>query len=97
MPDHVHLLVNLDQNQFFPDFMRDLKSSSSRWIRRNHSAKFSWQRRYGAFTVSESAESKVRKYILDQKEHHRRQGFEDEYKSLLTKHRIHFEEKYLWE
>ncbi|MBX3282735.1 MAG: IS200/IS605 family transposase [Acidobacteria bacterium] len=94
--DHLHLLVRLDAHIAFSGVMRELKASSSRWIRKNHDAKFLWQRRYGAFTVSESASDSVRRYIRTQKEHHKKQLFEDEYKSLLVKHRVTFDEKYLW-
>lgn len=97
MPDHGHLLTRLTPTIKFSDFMRELKSGSSRWVKQNHDPKFSWQRRYGAFTVSESAADAVRKYIREQKEHHRRQTFEDEYKSLLTKHNIEFDDRYLWD
>jgi len=96
MPEHVHLLIRLGADIKFSDFMRELKAGSSRWVRQGLEPKFSWQRRYGAFTVSESAAGKVRKYIRDQKEHHRKQTFEDEYKGLLTKHGIEFDERYLW-
>jgi len=70
MPDHMHLLVRLDPVEKFPDFMRALKANSSKWVRRHYQPKFAWQRRYGAFTVSESVSAKVRKYIRMQKEHH---------------------------
>lgn len=94
--DHVHLLVRLDARIAFADLMRELKSSSSHWVRKNHNAKFSWQRRYGAFTVSESAANAVREYIRSQKEHHQKQRFADEYKALLVKHGVEFDERYLW-
>lgn len=74
-----------------------VEASSSRWVRKNHNAKFSWQRRYGAFTVSESASNAVRKYIRAQKEHHSKQSFLDEYKGLLLKHGVAFDERYLWD
>ena len=96
MADHIHLLVWLGATMAFADFMRELKAGSSRWIRQMHNPKFSWQRRYGAFTVSESASDAVRRYIRDQKKHHGGQSFEDEYVALLTKHRIEFDERYLW-
>ena len=94
--DHVHLLVRLGPTAAIADFMRELKAGSSRWVRQGLDAKFSWQRRYGAFSVSESASETVRKYIRNQKEHHRVQTFEDEYKGLLTKHGIEFDDRYLW-
>jgi len=97
MPDHQHLLARLDLKTSFPDFMRELKSSSSRWIRNNYRPTFGWQRRYGAFTVSESVSDVVRKYIKNQKQHHNKQNFDEEYKALLRHHRIDFNERYLWE
>ena len=97
MPDHIHLLVRLALKTSFPDFMRELKAGSSRWVRNNHRPTFGWQRRYGAFTVSESASDAVRNYIRSQKEHHSKQSFEEEYKTLLRRHRIDFNEKYLLE
>jgi len=96
MPDHAHILARLVATEAVSDFMRELKASSSKWAKQ-HNAKFSWQRRYGAFTVSESVAPKVRQYIRDQKEHHRKRAFEDEYVSLLRRHRIDFDERYLWD
>ena len=95
MPYHVHVLISLAPCDL-PSFMRDLKASSSKWAKK-YSPKFSWQRRYAAFTVSESVVPAVKKYIQDQKEHHKRSTFESEYIAMLKKHNIDFEEKYLWE
>jgi len=95
MPDHVHLLMIL-QPCDFPAFMRELKASSSRWAKQ-HYPKFSWQRRYGAFTVSESAVEAVRNYIRRQKDHHKKQTFEAEFEGLLRRHKIDFDEQYLWD
>ncbi|MBL8125663.1 MAG: IS200/IS605 family transposase [Pyrinomonadaceae bacterium] len=95
MSDHIHILVRLEPGDF-PAFMRELKASSSKWAKK-HQPKFSWQRRYGAFTVSESAVDTVRNYIRNQKEHHRKRTFEDEYLELLRRHKVEFDEKYLWE
>ena len=94
MPDHVHLLVRLEPCDF-PAFMRELKASSSKGAKR-HQPKFAWQRRYGAFTVSESAVDAVRSYIRNQKVHHRKRTFEDEYMELLRRHYVEFDEKYVW-
>jgi REP element-mobilizing transposase RayT len=95
MADHVHLLVRLNPCDF-PAFMRELKASSSKWANRQQ-PKFAWQRRYGAFTVSESAVHTVREYIRRQKTHHGKRTFEDEYIELLRRHRVEFDEKYLWD
>lgn len=95
MADHVHLLVRLPACDLSA-FLRELKASSSRWAKQ-HEPKFSWQRRYGAFTVSESVAEKVIEYIRDQKKHHSTRTFENEYKTLLKVHNVEFDEKYLWE
>lgn len=95
MPDHVHLLIILEPCDF-PAFMRELKASSSKWAKR-HFEKFSWQRRYGAFTVSESAIESVRAYIRRQKEHHKQRTFEVEYKGLLRRHKVNFDERFVWD
>jgi REP element-mobilizing transposase RayT len=95
MPDHVHLLVLLLPCDFAV-FMRELKASSSKWAKR-HNPNFSWQRRYGAFTVSSSVAEKVRSYIKNQKTHHAKQSFEDEYLELLVRHGVEFERQYLWD
>ena len=97
MPDHLHMLVRVKPVIAIADFLRQTKAISSGWIRRAHEPKFRWQRRYGAFSVSESVSDAVRKYVRNQKEHHKKQTFEDEYKELLRLHRVEFDEKYLWE
>lgn len=55
MPGHAHLLTRFGPDFAFKDVIRDLKANSSKFVRRELFAKFNWQRRYGAFTVSESA------------------------------------------
>jgi putative transposase len=78
--------------------MRVVKANSSRWI---HEAwprrrSFGWQTGYGAFTVSASNEDAVFNYIRKQEEHHRRISFQEEFVALLRKHRVPFDEKFLW-
>ena len=97
MPDHLHMLVRLKPIIAVADFLRETKSISSGWIRRTYEPRFRWQRRYGAFSVSESVSDAVRKYIRNQKEHHKKQSFEEDYKELLRLHGVEFDEKFLWE
>ncbi len=97
MPDHVHLLVRLSPVIAVSDLMRALKANSSKWARKTHELKFGWQRRFGAFSVSESVADTVRQYIRRQKTHHRKQTFEDEYRGLLRLHHIDFDDRYLWD
>ena len=96
MPDHVHLLVRLQPVEAIADFLRELKASSSKRAK-GKAPSFGWQRRYAAFSVSESVSDAVRRYIQNQKEHHKKQTFEEEYVELLRLHNVPFDLKYLWE
>jgi putative transposase len=94
--NHIHLLVGLKSSHRLDYFVRDLKADSSAFVHRELKEKFEWQKGYGAFTVSPSAVESVRKYVLNQKEHHRQKTFEVEYVELLDKSNTPYEEKYLW-
>ncbi len=96
--DHVHLLAKFSPSNTVSYMLQHIKGSSSKWIHEKHQCRlFSWQRGYGAFTVSESNLPNVEKYIKNQYEHHRRLTFKEEYLKLLVKHNIKFNEKYLWD
>ena len=97
--DHVHLLVTLRQQPALADFMRELKAGSSGWVHDTFpgASEFWWQTGYGAFTVSHSALDIVKWYIVNQEEHHKKQSFQDEFRALLERHGIAFDDKYLWE
>ena len=97
--DHVHLLVTLRQEPARAAFLRELKAGSSRWVHDTFPAAgdFAWQVGYRAFTVSHSGRDAVRAYIADQEEHHRTVTFQGEFRALLVKHGIQFDEKYLWD
>jgi putative transposase len=58
---------------------------------------FAWQKGYGAFSVSKSAEKRVLNYIQDQETHHRRKTFKHEFVALLEKHAVEYDERYLWD
>jgi REP element-mobilizing transposase RayT len=93
--DHVHLLVKLKPVIRVSDFLRDLKSNSSTWAKDNGVPRFGWQRRYGAFTVSESQCDVVRRYIQNQERHHKRFDFKTEFEKLLLSNGIPIDE-YVW-
>jgi REP element-mobilizing transposase RayT len=98
MPDHVHLLVSMPPKLAVADVVRVVKANSSRWVHEKWPTRkgFAWQGGYGAFSVSQSMAEKVGRYIDEQEEHHRTMSFEQEYRGLLRKHGIEFEERYLW-
>ena len=77
--------------------MKVLKANSSGWIHKEMNIRsFDWQNGYGAFTVGKSEMSAIQKYIEQQKEHHRRMTFQEEYRELLREYGIEFDERYLW-
>jgi putative transposase len=99
MPDHVHILCKLRQDKAVAEVMRDVKANSSGWIHRTFPElrDFAWQAGYGAFTVSQSQVERVRLYIANQEEHHRKYSFQEEFIRLLKAHGIEYDERYLWE
>jgi len=93
--DHVHLLFSIPATMAMAESMRIIKAKSSKWIRtRNRS--FAWQPGYAGFSVSQSSVPQVTKYISNQEEHHKRVQFEDEYVSLLKKHEMEYDDRYVW-
>ena len=94
--DHVHLLVGLRSTHRLDYFIRDVKSSSSEWVHVELEKKFEWQTGYGAFSVSPNAMDQVKRYVLNQEEHHRRKTFQEEYLELLKLSGVEYDERYLW-
>lgn len=99
MPDHMHLYLRWRTDGAIADLMRVVKSGSSRWIHETFPAlgTFAWQTGYGVFSVSRSQEPAVRRYIVNQAEHHRKEDFRSELLRLLRAHEIEFEEKYMFD
>ena len=79
--------------------LEEIKKHSSRWVKEIDPkyAGFSWQRGYGAFSVSRSQLDAVMAYVEGQEEHHQKITFQDEYRSFLKKHGIEFDERYVWD
>jgi putative transposase len=99
MPDHIHVLVGLKPSMRISDLIRDIKNNSCNFINDNGWLKqhFSWQESYGAFSYSQSNYGKVIDYIKNQKQHHEKKTFRQEYKQILKCFNIPYEEKYLFE
>jgi REP element-mobilizing transposase RayT len=97
--DHAHLLIEMARTVSVSAVVEEVKTTSSRWIKTQgpEFAKFAWQSGYGAFSVSESGVDAVRDYIANQREHHRRYSFQEEYRAFMKKHGIEFDEKYGWD
>jgi putative transposase len=96
--DHVHMLVSLPPVVSIADALRFIKSNSSGWVHDKwQKRRFGWQLGYGAFSVSKSNVPAVLKYIANQEEHHRKWTFKDEFRDLLRKHEIDYDERYIWD
>jgi REP element-mobilizing transposase RayT len=97
--DHVHVLVSLSRTIAVADVVRVVKSNSSNWIHGTipDSHDFKWQTGYGAFAVSYSGLGAVKAYLANQETHHAKMSFQDEYRELLTRHGITWDERYVWD
>lgn len=93
--DHVHLLIQLPPILPLAKAVAVIKSNSSRWARAS-GYPVSWQEGYGAFSVSASVMASVAAYIANQKVHHRKVSFEDEFRAILRKHNIDFDPKFVF-
>lgn len=90
--NHVHLLFVLPAAMSLATAVQKLKGSSSRWM----GADFAWQEGYGAFSVSPSQVSVVKKYIENQEQHHRKRSFEDEFIALLRSCGVEYDARYVF-
>ena len=95
--DHAHILSQLAKTQSISGVMEHLKASSSKWLKAQGVRTFSWQRSYGAFSVSQSQAASVVSYIKKQEEHHRTVKFEEEFRLFLKRYRVAFDERYVWD
>jgi putative transposase len=97
--NHIHLLVSLPKKIDIPELIGDIKRDSSLWVKKQYSAftNFYWQRGYGAFSVGQLEIDIVKKYIANQKEHHKKKDFKTGYRSFLKKYEIEYDEKYVWD
>ncbi len=99
LADHVHALFVLSKNNALCKVVEEVKKGSSKWIKTQGTAfaAFCWQNGYGAFSVSESQVEYVRRYIEQQEEHHRTMTFQEEFRMFLSRHRLEFDERYVWD
>jgi putative transposase len=97
--DHVHILIGLNPTQSISEIMRLVKGDSSEFINKGKltKRKFNWQSGYGAFTNSKSQIDTVVKYILNQKEHHLKKTFKEEYLSILKDYDVDYNDQYVFE
>lgn len=97
--DHLHVLPNLSLTHSVAGVVEAAKTSTSKWLKTKgpELRQFAWQTGYGAFSVSRSNLNAVTDYIIGQKEHHSRSNFKDEFRGLLRKHDVEYDERYVWD
>ena len=98
MPDHLHFFVGLNPKQSISDMMRLVKGDSSEFVNKEKFtvSKFYWQEGYGAFSNSRSQIDSVAKYIMNQKQHHSKKTFKEEYLDILKDYAVECDEKYIF-
>ena len=97
--DHVHLAARLARTISQAELLEEVKKTSSAWIKRqgDQYGGFFWQGGYGDFSIGWSQLNELIRYIDRQEQHHRTQTFQQEYRDLLRKYRVEFDERYVWD
>jgi putative transposase len=97
--DHVHIALRLSRTLSVADVVKDVKTASSKWLKEQHPrfAEFYWQLGYGAFSIGMSQKNALLHYVDHQEEHHRTRSFQEEYRALLQRYAIDFDERYMWD
>lgn len=98
-PDHAHLLFLMSRTHTVSDVVGGVKKSATDWLREQDTgyAGFHWQAGFGIFSVSASNVDQVRRYIRNQREHHRKQTFQEEFRLFLEKYEVEYDERYVWD
>ena len=96
--NHVHILFKQSPNFSINDIVKNLKGESSHWVNSSNfiNNKFAWQTGYSSFSISINKVGIVKKYILNQKEHHKTQSFKEEYIQFLKENEVEYNDDYLW-
>ena len=97
--DHVHVLCKLSQKIALMKLVEQIKSHSSKWMKtkRDDLINFYWQDGYGAFSVNPAGVERVITYIENQKEHHSKITFQNEYRAILKRYQVEYDERYVWD
>lgn len=90
--DHIHILCIQPKEMCISDLVRNIKAYSSKWFNEKYHSRFHWQTGYAAYSVSKSNEDRVNEYIVNQKKHHEKVSFMEEYRKFLEMHGLKFEE-----
>ena len=98
--DHVHLALTLPRTLTQSDLVKELKTTSNHWLEKQDRAAytdFGWQRGYGIFSIGKSQLTDLVRYIEDQESHHAKRSFQDEFRAMLEKYGVEYDEAYVWD
>jgi putative transposase len=97
--DHIHVACSLSRTISISAVVEGVKTGSSKWIKikGDRYTEFCWQNGYGAFSVGQSQLDDLCRYIGNQREHHRKITFQDEYREFLKRYEIEYDERYVWD
>lgn len=97
--DHVHLFFGMPRTLSTAQIVEKVKVASSKWIKEKgpEFSAFHWQNGYGIFSVSQSEADTVERYVTHQDDHHRTITFQEEYRRFLERHRVDYDERYVWD
>ena len=97
--DHAHILFSMARVVTIADIVEEVKTSTSKWIKTKgrEFRNFYWQRGYGAFSIGQSNVATLKRYIRNQKQHHRHVTFQDEYRKFLKAYGIDYDERFVWD
>ena len=97
--DHVHLAIRLARTISVSDLVQELKRGSSKWFKSksNLLSKFAWQRGHGSFSLSPKDLDSLIAYLTNEEKHHQKISFQDEYRKILSKYGMEWDERYVWD
>ena len=97
--NHIHFLIGMRPTCCLSDLVREIKKSSNSFIKEKKITrfKFEWQEGFGAFSYSHSQLNNVIFYIVNQKKHHIKKTFKEEYIDFLKRFNVAFKNEYLFD
>jgi len=97
VPDHAHILFRLSKNYALAKVVEEVKKQSSKWMKAQGVMGFTWQIGYGAFSISRGHLERVKRYIINQKQHHKIKTYEEEIEEFIKEYGvIEYDKKYFW-
>jgi REP element-mobilizing transposase RayT len=97
--DHVHILFDMGKHHAAVSFVEQTKRESSKFVKTlgDSYKSFFWQRGYGMFSVGPADRDEAEAYVRNQEEHHRAKSYQDEFRAMLRRYGVEYDEQYVWD